>query len=251
MRIKSFSGPGHTITKIFPQTEKKTNLIWTSGITLAGCVLEVTDFKEIVQWCADNFISEQRIIQLQGHQPISLAPSTFSKMLRLPAPTMWFKNEEDDEFMKQHKGGNRFLRNYLEDPTSNPKTSRIEVTSLKNLYREFAWLFTHIVGMESTMFISRNVIYSLHYALHEKSIIDWGYLISNEISFQLNNLKKTRKFYMTSYLIFSIAYGHVFEDFPREKHVDFKLEPVYVWYSVLYRHKAQYNFYSVHNNFIS
>jgi hypothetical protein len=101
------------------------------------------------------------------------------------------------------------------------------------------------------VFVPRNVIYALHYALHEKSIIDWGYLISSEVSFQLSNLKKTRKFYMTSYLIFAIAYGHVFEDFPREKHVDFKLEPIYAWYSVLYRHKAQYNFYPVHNNFIS
>jgi hypothetical protein len=37
--------------------EKKTNLIWTSGITLKGCVPEVTNFKEIVQWCTNNFIS--------------------------------------------------------------------------------------------------------------------------------------------------------------------------------------------------
>jgi hypothetical protein len=56
---------------------------------------------------------------------------------------------------------------------------------------------------------------------------------------------------MASYLIFAIAYGHVFEDLPREKHVDFKLEPVYAWYSILYRHKSQYSFYPVHNNFIS
>jgi hypothetical protein len=139
----------------------------------------------------------------------------------------------------------------LEDPTCNPGTSRIEVNLLKYPYREFAWLFSRILGLESTMFVTRNVIYAMHYALHEKAIIDWGYLISSEISFQLNNLKKTHKFYMASYLIFSIAYGHVFEDFPREKHVDFKLEPVYAWYSILYRHKSQYSFYPVHNNFIS
>jgi hypothetical protein len=105
--------------------------------------------------------------------------------------------------------------------------------------------------MEYTMFIASNVIYALHYALHEKASIDWGYLVSSESSFQLNNLKKTQKFYMTSYLIFSITCGHVFEDLPRVKHVDFKLEPVYAWYLVLYIHKAQYNFYSVHKNFIS
>jgi hypothetical protein len=55
---------------------------------------------------------------------------------------------------------------------------------------------------------------------------------------------------MTSYLICAIAYGHIFEDFLSEKHVDFKMELVYAWYSTLYKHKAQYNFYPVHKNFI-
>ena len=64
------------------------NLIWTLGITLACHVLEVTDFKEIVQWCAKKFNFEKRIIQLQGHQPISLAPSTLSRILRIPIPTL-------------------------------------------------------------------------------------------------------------------------------------------------------------------
>jgi hypothetical protein len=67
--------------KALSPTEKKTNLIWTSGIALAGCVPEVTDFRELVQWCANKFNSEKRIIQLQGQQPISLAPSIFSRML--------------------------------------------------------------------------------------------------------------------------------------------------------------------------
>jgi hypothetical protein len=163
---------------------------------------------------------------------------------------MRFKSKEADEFLKQHKGGNKFLSNYLEDPTCNPGTSRIEVNSLKYPYREFAWLFAHIIGLESTMFVSRNFIYAMHCALHEKTIMDWGCLVLSEIFFQLNNLKKTQNFYMTSYLIFTIAYGHVFEDLPRAKQVDFKFEPVYAWYSVLYRHKSQYNFYQVHNNFI-
>jgi hypothetical protein len=50
---------------------------------------------------------------MQDHQTISLAPSTFSKMLRLPAPTMQFKSEEANEFLKQHKGGNKLLSNHL------------------------------------------------------------------------------------------------------------------------------------------
>ena len=83
-----------------------------------------------------------------------------------------------------------FLRNYMEDPSSNTSASMIEVNSLKYPYKEFSWLFTRIIGLESTSFVPINVIYALHYALHEKIIIDWGYLISSEVSFQLGNLKK-------------------------------------------------------------
>jgi hypothetical protein len=99
--------------------------------------------------------------------------------------------------------------------------------------------------------VPRNIIYVLHFSLHENAIIDWGHIISSEVSFQLSNLKKTQKFYMTSYLIFTIAYCHVFEDLSRERSIDFNMEPVFAWYSSLWRHKAQYNFYPVHNNFIS
>jgi len=103
---------------------------------------------------------------------------------------------------------------------------------------EYAWLFARIIGMESTSSVPRNIIHVLHFALHENTIIDWGHIISSEVSFQLSNLKKTCKFCMTSYLIFVIAYCHVFEDLPRARSIDFKMEPVYAWYSSLWRHKA-------------
>jgi hypothetical protein len=76
------------------------------------------------------------------------------------------------QFFETYKGGNKLLSNYLEDPTCNPGTSKIKVISLKYPYREFAWLFAHIIGLESTMFVSINVIYDMHRALHKKSIID-------------------------------------------------------------------------------
>jgi hypothetical protein len=102
-------------------------------------------------------------------------------------PKMWANNHAN----YLYGYFNKFTRNYLEYPTCNPGAFIIEVNSLKFPYREFAWLFARILGLESTMLLSRNVIYAMHYSLHEKSIIDWGYHISNEISFQLNNLKKT------------------------------------------------------------
>jgi hypothetical protein len=56
---------------------------------------------------------------------------------------------------------------------------------------------------------------------------------------------------MTSYLIFAIDYCHIFKDLLRERSAEFKMEPVFVWYPTLWRHKAQYNFYPGHKKFIS
>jgi hypothetical protein len=44
--------------KFLPLAEKKTDLIWTLEIALAGCVPKVTDKKNIFQWCADTFVYE-------------------------------------------------------------------------------------------------------------------------------------------------------------------------------------------------
>jgi hypothetical protein len=80
--------------------------------------------------------------------------------------------------------------------------AKIEVSSLKYPYKEFSWLFSRIIGLESMTSVPKNIIYILHFVVHEDALIDWGHLISNEISFQLGGLKRTQKFYMTSYLIF-------------------------------------------------
>jgi hypothetical protein len=55
---------------------------------------------------------------------------------------------------------------------------------------------------------------------------------------------------MTSYLCYVISYCNIFEDFPRERNVDFKMEPTFVWYLDLWRHKSQYNFYAIENGFM-
>jgi len=96
----------------------------------------------------------------------------------------------------------------------------------------------------------KSIIYILHFFFHEDTLIDWGLLISNEISFQLGGLKRTQKFYKTYYLNFFIAYCHVFEDLSRERSVKFKVEPIFSWDPTLLRHQAQCYFYLVHNNFI-
>jgi hypothetical protein len=56
---------------------------------------------------------------------------------------------------------------------------------------------------------------------------------------------------MSSYLIFTIAYCHIFEDLPRARSVDFGKDPVQFWYPTLWKQKAPYNFYEVQNAFLS
>jgi hypothetical protein len=94
-KIKYFSGQGIQILLfITTSMEKNSNQIWTSGISLAGCIPEVYNFKELISWCIDKFDKNKRIIQLQGESPISLAPSVFKRMLRLPESMMNFKGTE-------------------------------------------------------------------------------------------------------------------------------------------------------------
>jgi len=79
------------------------------------------DVMELVSWCIHKYEKNKRIIKLQGESPISLAPSTFKKMIRLPKPMMNFKVDEEKEFMKARNGGRDLLQQYLEDPKMIPK----------------------------------------------------------------------------------------------------------------------------------
>jgi hypothetical protein len=105
-----------------PSAQKE--IIWTSGIVHAGCVPEVFDCKELVTWCAERYIPSQWIIQLWDHSPVSLSPQVFRKMLRLPEPTLTFKGEDCREFLKKHDNGLDLLPEFLENPTSSPRTSQ-------------------------------------------------------------------------------------------------------------------------------
>jgi len=110
------------------------NQVWTSRIALAGCVLEVFDSKELVSWWVDKYDKNRRIIQLQGEFSISLKPSVFKKMLKLPETTIKFKGDEAKIFLKETNSGLELLQEYLEDPTMMPEDlSNIQVSLLKNL----------------------------------------------------------------------------------------------------------------------
>jgi hypothetical protein len=47
---------------------------------------------------------------------------------------MQFKNEESDEFLKEHRGGENLLKNYLSNPRVDSNSAHIEVSSSKYPY---------------------------------------------------------------------------------------------------------------------
>jgi hypothetical protein len=89
--------------------------------------------------------------------------------------------------------------------------SNIQVSLLKTPYQEIAWFFARVTGQDSTTTIHWLALYILHFTVHEQEIFDWAKIISGEISSQLSNFEKNKRFYMSSYLIFSITYCHVFK----------------------------------------
>jgi hypothetical protein len=125
------------IINSLPPLERNLNQIWTLGIALTGCFLEVCDSKELVAWCIDKFDKNQRQIQLQGDSLISLAPLVFKRILKLLELTITFKGDEAKDFMKAKNGELELLHEYPEDPTMVLEDLlSIQVSSLKNTYRE-------------------------------------------------------------------------------------------------------------------
>jgi hypothetical protein len=141
-------------------------IIWTSGISHVGCVPEVFDYKELVSWCADKYISGQRIIQLRDHSSVSLSPPVFRQMLRLPEPTLMFRGEDSKKILRKHNNSVDLLPKFLEDPMAVPEDiTNLQASSFRNPFREIAWLFTRITRQESTTTVSRMVLYILYFTV--------------------------------------------------------------------------------------
>jgi len=95
-------------------------------------MLEVSYFKELFFCCVDKLNIEKRIIQLQGRALVSLAPTIFRRMLRLPKPTMMFKSFEVDAFLKANHGRINILEKFLIELSGYfGNLYQLEVCSLK------------------------------------------------------------------------------------------------------------------------
>jgi hypothetical protein len=87
-----------------------------------------------------------------------------------------------------------FLEIFLTSPTSDANATQVEVCSLKYPYKEFAWLFARIIGQESTTSVPKYIVYIMYHSIHKDVVIDWAQIISNEVSFQLGSIRKTKNF---------------------------------------------------------
>ena len=66
------------------------------------------------------------------------------------------------------------LQEYLQDPTTISKDlSKIQVSSLKDPYREIAFLFTRVIGRDFIATIPRLALNILHFTVHENAIFEW------------------------------------------------------------------------------
>jgi hypothetical protein len=173
-------------------------------------------------------------------------------MLKLPEPNLTYKGEDAINFLRGKNNGIELLQEYLQDPVAMSKDlSRIQVSSLKDPYREISWLFTRVTGQDSTTTIPRLALYILYFTVHEDVVFYWEKIISNEIFAQLMNFKSEKKFYMASYLVFSITHCHVFKGLNVGKRVNPKIDPVTMCYQALWRQKVVHCFYEVYNDFVS
>jgi len=98
-----------------------------------------------------------------------------------------------------------------------------------------AWLFSKTIWQESTATVPKISLYILYLSIHENVIFELARIISSDLSFQLENFQKNKKFYMSSYFIFVVNYCHVFKGLPLAKKVNCKFDPMQMFYPGLWK----------------
>jgi hypothetical protein len=127
----------------------------------------------------------------------------------------------------------------------------MKVSSFRNPFRGIAWLFTRIMGQESTTIVSCMDLYYLYFTFNEEAIFYWGGLISHEISSKLSSYKREKIFYISSYLVFVITHSCQFPQLSLSNNVNYEFHLVTFWYQALWKHKDSHYFYEVFHGFLS
>jgi hypothetical protein len=133
--------------------------------------------------------------------------SVLRQMLRLLEPTLTFRGEDCKQLLAKYNNGLELLPHLLKDLILVPEDiTSLQVSSFINPFHEIVWLFTSIMGQESTTNVSQKALYILYFTIKEKAIFHWGKLISHETCSQLSRFKGKKNFFMSSYLVFAITH---------------------------------------------
>ena len=76
---------------------------------------------------------------------------------------------------------------------------------LQREYSDMVMMLSRIFGMPYSYRFESWMWYFVEQVMEEADIIDWARLISDNLNEQLMNLEHTRKFYMSSYVIYMLA----------------------------------------------
>ena len=86
---------------------------------------------------------------------------------------MVYKGEDTKNFLTGENNGIELLQEYLQDLSSIPEDiSKIQVISLKDPYKNIAWLFTRVVRQDFTGTIPQFALYIFHFKVHENEIFN-------------------------------------------------------------------------------
>jgi hypothetical protein len=62
-------------------------------------------------------------------------------------------------------------------------------------------------------------------------MFDWEEVISNELSFQLSNYFNNQRFFMATYLVFTIVFCNLFDGLPFKATINTHNEPIHLWHT--------------------
>jgi hypothetical protein len=120
--------------------------IWSTSLANVGCMPEVLDAQDLDSWCSKLFEPGTYTIHLGGasRTPIMLTHYFFNKILNFPEGGKDLSLSEADSYLSYH-GVVMILIHFVKDSTLVTR-NQIHMDILKELYKDFVWLFIWVVG---------------------------------------------------------------------------------------------------------
>jgi hypothetical protein len=112
----------------------------------------------------------------------------FRNKLQLLVLERVLRLSKENSFLDSHVVGMNFLKDFLVQPfvgMTNP--NYIDMFMLCEPYKEFTWLFVHLVGHDLIAYVPRDVLFIIHLFVLVEVVFYWARMISNETSHHILN----------------------------------------------------------------